>query len=132
MISKKATILSFFLMTAILLSSSSFIFAAPDEGMYTPDQIGRLPLKAKGLKIPVTDIYNPTGVSLADAVMRVNIGEAGGFGSGEFVSPNGLILTNHHVGFDALVAASTPEKPVCQDGYRASSQKDELPAKITA
>jgi hypothetical protein len=129
MISKKTAFLSYFLTFAFLLSSTSFAFAFPDEGMYTPGQIASLPLAKRGLKIKPTDIYNPDGIGLTDAIMRVNIGEAGGFGTGEFVSPNGLILTNHHVGFDALVAASTPEKPYAQDGYRATSQTDELPAK---
>ncbi len=49
--------------------------------------------------------------------------------SSEFVSPDGLILTNHHCGFDALVAASTPEKNYGEDGYRAGSRAEELPAK---
>jgi hypothetical protein len=113
----------------MLLSSMSFALAAPDEGMYTPDQIAGLPLKARGLKIKPSDIYNPGGVGLSDAIVRVNIGEAGGFGTGEFVSQNGLVLTNHHVGFDALVAASTPEKDYAKNGYKADSQANELPAK---
>ena len=97
--------------------------------MFTPDQISKLPLQKMGLKIKPSDIYNPNGgVDLADAIMRVNIA-GGGFGTGEFVSPNGLILTNHHVGFDALVAASIPGKDYGKDGYRAASQTDELPAK---
>ena len=116
------------LITAVTFSSVSFAFASPEEGMYTPDQISQLPLKKKGMKIKPIDIYNPNGVSLADAVMRVNIG-SGGFGTGEFVSANGLILTNHHVGFDALVSNSTPEKDYAKNGYKADSQANELPAK---
>jgi hypothetical protein len=118
---------SIVLLMSILLTGVSFGF--PDEGMYTPDQIGRLPLLKRGLKIKPSDIYNPNGTSLADAIMRVNIGEAGGFGTGEFVSPDGLILTNHHVGFDALVAASTKDKDYATNGYKANSRADELPAK---
>ena len=124
----KNSVLSSLLMFAILLTSVTFT-SAREEGMYTPDQIARLPLKAKGLKIKPVDIYNPGGVGLSDAIMRVNIGEAGGFGTGEFVSPNGLILTNHHVGFDALVAASTPENDYAKNGYKADSTSNELPAK---
>ena len=120
---------TFILMCALTLSSVSFAFGKPDEGMYTPDQIGKLPLKKKGLKINPSQIYDPNGVAIADAIIRVNIGEAGGFGTGEFVSANGLILTNHHVGFDALVSASTPEKDYAKNGYRADSQANELPAK---
>lgn len=127
--SKTKFFVSLVLTSTVFLSSVSFIFAFREEGMYTPDQISRLPLARKGLKIKPSDIYNPNGVSLSDAIVRINIGTAGGFGTGEFVSPNGLILTNHHVGFDALVAASRPEKDYGTNGYRASSQTDELPAK---
>lgn len=119
---------TFIIMFAVALSSVSLAFAKPDEGMYTPDQISELNLKKRGLKIKPIDIYNPNGVSLADAIMRVNIA-SGGFGTGEFVSANGLILTNHHVAFDALVSASTPEKDYAKNGYKADSQASELPAK---
>ncbi|HEX8733794.1 MAG TPA: S46 family peptidase [Pyrinomonadaceae bacterium] len=118
---------SLVVLMSVVLTSVSFAF--PDEGMYTPDQIVRLPLLRRGLKIKPTDIYNPNGVSLADAIVRVNMSDAGGFGTGEFVSPDGLILTNHHVGFDALVHASTKEKDYATNGYKANSRADELPAK---
>ena len=45
--------LTFMLTFALLLSSVSFVFAFPDEGMFTPDQIAKLPLKQKGLKIKI-------------------------------------------------------------------------------
>jgi hypothetical protein len=119
---------SIVLLMSVVLTSVSFAFP-PDEGMYTPDQISRLPLRQRGLKIKPADIYNPNGVGLSDAIMRVNMSDAGGFGTGEFVSPDGLILTNHHVGFDALVHASTKEKDYATNGYKANSRADELPAK---
>ena len=110
---------------AVLLSSFSFTFAVPDEGMYTPDQIAKLPLKQRGLKINPTDIYNPNGgADISDAVISLSIGC-----TAEFVSPQGLILTNHHCGFDALVSASTAGKDYGKDGYKSDSIKDELPAK---
>ncbi len=114
-------------MCAVLLSSVSFAAAFPDEGMFTPDQIVKLPLAGKGLKIKPLELYNPTGIDLGDAVMRVNIG-GGGFGTGEFVSPNGLILTNHHVSYDALVNASTPANNYAVNGFKADSTANELPA----
>src|SRR5690242_16063140 len=110
--------------TAMLLSSFGFVLARPDEGMYTPDQIAKLPLAARGLKIKPTDIYNPQGGGLSEAIIRLSIGC-----TAEFVSPEGLILTNHHCGYDALVAASTPEKNYGEIGYRADSRAQELPAK---
>lgn len=115
---------SLFLLTAIVLSNSVVGFAFFDEGMYTPDQIEKLPLRQKGLKIKPSELYNPNGVDISDAIVRLSIGC-----TGEFVSPQGLILTNHHCGFDALVAASTPEKDYGKDGYKADSTANELPAK---
>jgi hypothetical protein len=114
----------FLLTTTLLLSSFSFVAAFPDEGMYTPDQIARLPLRQRGLKINPTDIYNPTGTDISDAVIRLSIGC-----TAEFVSPRGLILTNHHCGFDALVSASTPQTDYVETGFKADSMQQEMPAK---
>ena len=97
-----------------------------DEGMFLPDAISRLPLdqlKKRGLEIPISEIYNPNGVSIKDAVVIVD------GGTGEFVSPEGLLLTNHHVAFDALVAASDQAKDYGTTGYTARSRPEELPAK---
>lgn len=115
---------TYILACAILLSSVSFSFAAPEEGMFTPDQIKNLPLKKKGLKIKPEEIYNPNGVDISDAVVRLSIGC-----SAEFVSPNGLILTNHHCGFDALVAASSTAKDYAKDGFKADNMQGEIEAK---
>lgn len=114
------------MMVAMTLSSFTFAFAAPtvDEGMYTPDQIAKLPLAGRGLKIKPSEIYNPNGGGLTDAIIRLSIGC-----TAEFVSPDGLILTNHHCGFDALVQASTPEKDLVETGFNAGSRSGEISAK---
>jgi hypothetical protein len=114
---------SFILTLAVLLSTVSFA-VAKDEGMFTPDQIAKLPLKQKGLKISPNELYNPKGVDISDAVIRLSIGC-----TGEFISPQGLILTNHHCGFDALVSASTPANDFAKNGYKAPSMTEELVAK---
>ncbi|MGC2237800.1 MAG: S46 family peptidase [Pyrinomonadaceae bacterium] len=120
----KINIFSSLILTfAVLLSSFSPAFAK-DEGMFTPDQIAKLPLKAKGLKISPAELYNPKGVDISDAVIRISIGC-----TGEFISPQGLILTNHHCGLDALVAASTPQNEFGKNGYKAASMAEELSAK---
>ncbi|MBK9216605.1 MAG: S46 family peptidase [Chloracidobacterium sp.] len=116
--------LSFAMMVALVFSSFSFAIAAPDEGMFPPDKIAGLNLKKKGLKIKPEEIYNPNGGGLTDAIIRLSIGC-----SAEFVSPDGLILTNHHCGFDALVSASTPEKDLVETGFNAGSRSGEIPAK---
>jgi Peptidase S46 len=97
-----------------------------DEGMFLPDTLTQLPLtrlKQRGLKIPISDIYDPNGPSIKDAVVIVD------GGTGEFVSPEGLLLTNHHVAFDALVSASDPSKDYAENGYFAKSRAEELPAR---
>ncbi|HYX27998.1 MAG TPA: S46 family peptidase, partial [Pyrinomonadaceae bacterium] len=76
-----------------------------------------------GLKIPLTDIYNPNGPSIKDAVVIVD------GGTGEFLSNEGLLLTNHHVAFEALVSASDQTKDYASNGYLAKTRADELPAK---
>ncbi len=124
MFKKFNNIAAFLMMSAMLFSTFSTAFAAPEEGMYTPDQISQLDLQRKGLKIKPSDIYNPNGIDISDAVVRLSIGC-----TAEFVSPKGLILTNHHCGYDALVSASTPAQNYASIGYRAASQTDELPAK---
>lgn len=108
---------------AILFTSVPVTFAF-DEGMYAPGQIAGLPLKKKGLKINPSEVYNPAGGGLTDAVIRLSIGC-----TAEFVSPNGLILTNHHCGFDALVSASTPDKDLIETGFKTDSRAGEISAK---
>ena len=99
-----------------------------EEGMFLPDTLNQLPLaklKQRGLKIPITDIYNPNGPSIKDAVVRVGFGA--GYGTGEFISPEGLVLTNHHVAFDGLVGASDATKDYGTMGYLARNRSEELP-----
>src|SRR5260221_7649418 len=116
---------------ALLLSFLLFVSLVPvsvlgDEGMFMPDKISQLPLKKlqqRGLKIPITDIYNPNGPSIKDAIVIVD------GGTGEFLSSEGLLLTNHHVAFEALVSASDQSKDYATNGYLAKNRREELPAK---
>lgn len=116
---------------ALFLSILLLVGVAPlsvlgDEGMFLPDTLGELPIKKlqqRGLKIPITDIYNPNGPSIKDAVVIVD------GGTGEFLSNEGLMLTNHHVAFDALVSASDASKDYATNGYLAKTRAEELPAK---
>jgi hypothetical protein len=117
--------------SALLLAALLFVTFIPvgslaDEGMFLPDTIGSLPLDKlakRGLKLKATDLYDPNGVSIKDAVVIVD------GGTGEFVSPEGLLLTNHHVAFDALVASSTTASNYGESGFMAKSRAEELPAK---
>lgn len=112
------------LTAAIIVTSFGTIIAAPDEGMFTPDQISKLPLKQKGLKIDPAELYKPGGGGLSEAIIRLSIGC-----TAEFVSPQGLILTNHHCAFDGLVSASTPENDLVEDGFRTDNRAGEISAK---
>ncbi len=114
---------SFAMMVAICFSSVSFSLASFDEGMFAPGQIAGLPLENRGLRIKPIDIYNPAGGGLTDAVIRLSVGC-----TAEFVSPDGLILTNHHCGFDALVKASTPGNDLVENGFKTDSRAGEIRA----
>jgi hypothetical protein len=97
--------------------------AGADEGMYPISEIQKLDLKSKGLEIEPVDIFNPEGVSLIDAICKVD------GGTGSFVSPNGLIVTNHHIAFGAIQQASTPEHDYLETGFLAKNKSEEIPAR---
>ncbi|WP_370459993.1 S46 family peptidase [Bacteroides sp. 519] len=79
-------------------------------------------MKKQGLKLDAIDLYNPNGVSLKDAV-----GIFGGGCTGEIISPEGLILTNHHCGYSFIQQHSSVENDYLTDGFWAKSREEELP-----
>ena len=81
-------------------------------------------MRALGLEISVDEIYSPDAPSLKDA-----IGIFGGGCTGEIVSPNGLIFTNHHCGYSYIQQLSAVEHNYLKDGFWAQDYKDELPCK---
>ena len=94
-----------------------------DGGMYPVNQLDSAKLKSAGLKISVKDIYNPNGVSLMQAIVSL------GGCTGSFVSPDGLILTNHHCVFSAVAALSTTQNNILQNGFSAVDRESEIPLK---
>jgi peptidase S46-like protein len=111
------------LVASLLISPLSSL---ADEGMWLPDSVGKLPLaemKKRGFELKPEEIYSLTKPSLKDAVVQISIG-----GTGSFVSPEGLILTNHHVAFAAVTRASTSEKDYINNGFLAKSRAEEIPA----
>ena len=100
---------------------SSLLIA--DEGMYPISMINTLDLKAKGLAIEPSDIFNPDEISLIDGICNV------GGCSGSFVSDEGLILTNHHCAYGAIQRASTTEHDYLQNGFMAEDRSTEVQAK---
>jgi hypothetical protein len=103
----------------------SFKPASPDEGMFLLSQINGLNLPKAGLKIPVTDLYNPGGTSLIDALVRLD------GCTGSFVSNEGLIITNHHCAFGAAAAISTKENNYIDNGFYAETADKEVKTSMT-
>lgn len=98
---------------------------AADEGMWVLPllQQQNMPeMQALGLKLQDYEIYSPDSASLKDAVVIF-----GGGCTGEVVSPDGLVLTNHHCGYGAIQSHSTLEHDYLTDGFWATSRSEELP-----
>lgn len=97
--------------------------AQADEGMWQPHQLPAMAdeLKAKGLEIDAKSISKLTEFPM-NAVISL------GGCTASFVSPKGLVVTNHHCAYGAIQYNSTPEKNLLQDGFLAKAFADELPA----
>ncbi len=97
--------------------------AQADEGMWRPSQMPELAaqLKARGLKLDPASLSNLAGKPL-DAVISL------GGCTASFVSPKGLVVTNHHCGYGAIQYNSTPERNLLTNGFVAGSFADELPS----
>jgi hypothetical protein len=98
-----------------------------DEGMWLLMLIKRLngvDMQKEGLHLTPEEIYSVNNSSLKDAIVSF-----GGFCTGEIVSDKGLIFTNHHCGYGAVAAASTPSKDYLKNGFWAMKEKDEFNAK---
>ncbi|QOR73143.1 S46 family peptidase [Cruoricaptor ignavus] len=113
-----------FLMCSFLLS---FAQMRADEGMWLMMMIKRLQgqnLQEKGLRLTPEEIYSVNKSSLKDAIVQF-----GGGCTGEIVSDQGLLFTNHHCGYGNIAALSTPEKDYLTNGFWAMKKSEELPAK---
>jgi hypothetical protein len=114
-----------FCITLVLILSLLRTFA--DEGMWLPlllgDQVYNDMVK-RGLKLTKEQLYSINKPSIKDAVIIF-----GGFCTGEIVSNEGLIFTNHHCGYDIVASSSSVEHNYLKDGFWAKSKKEEIPAK---
>ncbi|KFC23879.1 S46 family peptidase [Epilithonimonas lactis] len=105
----------------------SFAQMRADEGMWLLMLVKRLngvDMQKEGLHLTPEEIYSVNNSSLKDAIVSF-----GGFCTGEMVSSQGLIFTNHHCGYDAVAAASTPEKDYLKNGFWAMKPNEEFNAK---
>ncbi len=114
----------FFLFLALLISFSFRLFA--DEGMWLLPLVERLnigKMQQLGLKLSAEDIYSINHSSLKDAVVALDHGMC----TAEFISAEGLLLTNHHCGFSEIQAHSTLEHDYLTNGFWAMTRDQELP-----
>ena len=113
------------LLTLLLVVGVSFS-AMADEGMWLLPYIKKMnekDMKAHGAKLKAEDVYSAEKSSLKDAIIIF-----GGGCTGEIVSPEGLIFTNHHCGYGAIQKLSSVEHDYLADGFWATCNADELPA----
>ena len=98
--------------------------AHADEGMWLPSLISQRigDMQEKGFKLDAEDIYSINQASLKDAVVLFGRGC-----TGELISPEGLLLTNHHCGYSQIQQHSTVEHDYLKDGFWAMSREQELP-----
>ena len=114
---------------SILIAGFLLAFAPvkADEGMWLPMFVKRLnyvDMQKQGLQLTPEEIYSVNNSSLKDAIVRLGRG----FCTGEIISDQGLMLTNHHCGFGVIQENSTEEHNYLDDGFWAMKKEDELPA----
>ena len=101
------------------------LVAQADEGMWMLTDLkeqNAAAMRELGLEIPVEEVYNASGLSLKDAVVHFGRGC-----TGEVISSEGLVLTNHHCGYGAIQQHSNVEHDYLTDGFWAMNRKAELP-----
>ncbi|MBM3399714.1 MAG: S46 family peptidase [Bacteroidetes bacterium] len=97
------------------------VSATKDEGMFPLNYLDEKVLQNAGLKLSTRDLFSPGEVSLANALVKV------GGCSGSFISPEGLIITNHHCVYGGVADLSTRDNNYLENGFVASNKTKELP-----
>ena len=111
-------------LTTLILGLLALLPAKADEGMWTLYDLPQAvysQMQAYGFSLPYEQLYSGNDAVKGSVVLF------GGFCSGVVVSPDGLVFTNHHCGFEAIRSHSTVEHDYMKDGFYAKSFKDELP-----
>ena len=113
------------LLIAFILCAGIALKASADEGMWLPLLMGQQvynDMVKKGLKLTKEQLFSLNKSSLKDAIIIFN-----GGCTGELVSPQGLIFTNHHCGYSVIAGASTVEHNYLLNGFYAKSMSEEIP-----
>ncbi|HEU4470160.1 MAG TPA: S46 family peptidase [Flavisolibacter sp.] len=113
------------LFIAFILSLTFATRAAADEGMWLPMLLGQQvynDMVKKGLKLSSEQLYSINKASLKDAIIIFGNGC-----TGEMVSAQGLLLTNHHCGYGVIAASSTVENNYLKNGFYARNRGEEIP-----
>lgn len=112
------------IVATLLISNFLTCVALPDEGMWIPLLIGKYNIKLmqeKGFKLSAEDIYSVNHACMKDAVVLF-----GGGCTGEVISPEGLLITNHHCGYGQIQRLSSLEHDYLTNGYWAKSRDEEF------
>jgi len=112
-----------------LVLAASLLKAHADEGMWLPMLLGQQvynDMVKKGLKLTKEQLYSINKSSLKDAILIF-----GGGCTGEIVSNQGLIFTNHHCGYDAIASASSVQNNYLRDGFYAYNKDQEIKSRLT-
>lgn len=110
----------------LLAAACVTLSAAADEGMWMLPYLQKMnskDMKARGCKLSAEEIYSMNNSSLKDAIVIF-----GGGCTGEIVSPDGLLFTNHHCGYGSIQSLSSVEHDYLKNGFWAMSRAEELPA----
>ena len=118
------------LLAVFAITVPVFAGSPPDEGMWLPMFIKNYnyaTMQKMGLRLTAEQLYDINNSSLKDAI--VQLGD--GFCTGEMVSRDGLMFTNHHCGYSSVVELSSVEHDYLNNGFFAMSKADELPVDFT-
>ena len=107
-----------------LISVMMFHPLSADEGMWVPSYIQQKieEMRSKGFRLSAEDLYSMNSSSLKDAIVHFN-----GGCTGEMISGEGLLITNHHCGYDQIQYHSSVEHDYLKDGFWAMKRDEELP-----
>ena len=110
------------ILIASLFLSATLSFAQQYGGMWIPTEVNEKEMKELGMKISAKDIFDPGKASIKDAVVQFD-----GGCTAEVISPKGLLLTNHHCGYDNIQSHSTVQNDLLTNGFWAKDMNGELP-----